>query len=641
MFIIKRFALLCLVTVLLLPSSACAEEQIAFNFNNADIRTVIKSVAHITGRNFVIDPAVKGEVTIISSETMSAEELYAIFLSVLQVHGYTAIESGNIIKVIPVVKAKQETDATAMSRRGSSPSDQTITRIYKLRYIGVQELISVLKPLVANTAYLGFHLESNTLIMVDRAANIERQVKIIESIDHDTTGKSEIITLQYASATDLVAVIASLENKANKRAGDHLQMAADARTNSILLSGDPHYILRVKAQIAHLDTPVISEGSTQVVFLRNAKAIDLVPILTGTVKAETPAGQAAPPPAKQEAIIVLADEASNALIITAPPAQMKSIQSVVRQLDIRRAQLMIEAIIAEVSVDNAEEFGIQWRSGSDVGAGNNAVLGGTNFNATGSGINAISVNPEALIHAEGLSLGFFSGTSHILGQEIINLSSLIRALSYTGNTNILSTPSLMTMDNVEAEIVVGQNVPFPTGSYTSTGSTTSTVNPFTTYERHDVGIKLKVKPQITEGDTIRLDITQEVSSVVPASFGQAAGPTTNTRTITTSVLVDDGKLLVLGGLISNDVREEEHSVPILGRIPLLGALFRYNSVNHDKRNLMVFLRPVIIREAASSSRITFDKYDYMRDLQQRHGEQQSFLLPKDEAPLLPVAGQGD
>jgi general secretion pathway protein D len=635
MSIIKRFALLCLVAVFLFPSLVCAKEEIAFNFNNTDIRTVIKSVARITGKNFIIDPKVTGEVTIISSENMSADDLYAIFLSILQVNGFTAVETGNIVKVIPVNEARQEAGTLSINSDGSSPADQTITRLYKLRYVSVLDLVAVLKPLVANTGYLGFHKESNTLIMVDRAANIERQLSIIERIDQDTSGKSEIIPLQYASATELVAVIDSLENKADKKAGEHLQLVADERTNSILLSGDPHYVLRVKAMISHLDMAVVNEGSTQVIFLRNAKAIDLVPILTGTVKGETPAGKATP--AKQASFIVQADDASNSLIITAAPAQMKSILSVIRQLDIRRAQLMIEAIIAEVSVDNAEEFGIQWRSTSDVTEDNQALLGGTNFNATGSGINQASINPMGL--GDGLSLGFLNGTTNILGTKILNLGALIRALSQTGDTNILSTPSLMTMDNEEAEIVVGQNVPFPTGSYTNTGSTgtagSSTVNPFTTYERHDVGIKLKVKPQINEGDTIRLDITQEVSSV--ASFDQTAGPTTNTRTITTSVLVDDGKLLVLGGLISDSVDETKQSVPILGSIPVLGALFRYDSSKHVKKNLMVFLRPVIIRDVANSSRITFDKYDYMRDLQQLHEERPSTLMPREQGPILEPA----
>ncbi len=639
MSIIKRFVLLCLVAVFLLPSLVYAKDEIAFNFNNADIRTVIKSVARITGKNFVIDPKVKGEVTIISSETMAADDLYAIFLSILQVNGFTAVEAGNIIKIIPVIQARQETDFPVIKKEGAAPADQIITRLYKLRYIGVQELISVLKPLVANTAYLGFHVESNTLIMVDRASNIDREVKIIQSLDHDTTGKSEIIALQYASATELVAVIDALERKANKKAGDHLQMAADDRSNSILLSGDPNYVVRVKAMIAHLDMPVISEGSTQVVFLRNARATDLVPILTGTVKGETPAGGKTAP-AKPESFMVQADEANNALIITAEPERMKTLQSVIRQLDIRRAQLMIEAIIAEVSVDKAKEFGIQWRSTSDIGSNNTAVLGGTNFNATGSGINAISADPTQLINAQGLSLGVINGTTTILGNKILNIGALIRALNQAGDTNILSTPSLMTMDNVEAEIVVGQNVPFPTGSYTNTGSTgaagTSTVNPFTTYERHDVGIKLKVKPQITEGDTIRLDIAQEVSSVASGSDSQA-GPTTNTRTITTSVLIDDGKLLVLGGLISDDVEANEQSVPILGSIPVLGALFRYDNTKHVKRNLMVFIRPVIIRDADIGSRVTFNKYDYMRDLQQTHEEIPSILMPKEQGPILPPA----
>ncbi|MDA3969918.1 MAG: type II secretion system secretin GspD [Desulfobulbaceae bacterium] len=635
---IKRLTLvvLFLVTISGLSSSAWAEEDIAFNFNNADIRSVIKSVARITGKNFIIDPRVTGEVTIVSSQTMAAADLYSVFLSVLQVHGYTAIEAGNIVKILPDALARQELSAAPVDQLGASPGDQSITKIYKLNYVPADQMVGILRPLVASTSYLAAHKQSNMLIMVDRAANINRLVKIIERIDQATSGETEIIHIQHATAAELVSVIATLEGKSDRKTGENLHLIADERTNSILLSGDAHDVLRAKALIAHLDTPSENEGSTQVVFLRYAKATDMVPILTGIIK-----GESSPDTATQSGsvqVTIQADEGNNALIITAPPLQMKSLQSVVAKLDIRRAQLMIEAVIAEVSMDNSAELGVQWRSTSEVGNDHTSVIGGTNFNAAGSGINQISANPAII--GDGLSLGFLKGTTYIEGiGEILNLGALLRVLAQTGDANILSTPSLMTLDNEEAEIIVGQNVPFPTGSYTSAGSTNSSVNPFTTYERHDVGIKLKVKPQINEGDTIRLMITQEVSSVV--SMDQSAGPTTNTRSITTSVLVDDGKLLVLGGLISDDIQEIEQRVPVLGSIPLLGLLFRYNSRKHVKRNLMVFLRPVIIRDTGVSSSITYDKYDYMRGLQQDYGENQSSLMPDEQGPILPPAGPED
>lgn len=634
---IKRLtiALLFLGAISALTATVRAEEDIAFNFNNADIRVVIKSVARITGKNFIIDPKVKGEVTIVSSETMAAPELYSIFLSVLQVHGFTAVEAGNIVKVIPAASARQEMDTLTSEGGGSTPGDLAITKLYKLRYVPADQMVGILRPLVASTSYLIAHKQSNMLIMVDRAANIQRLIQIIERIDQPTTGDTEIIHIQHAAAAELVSVIAALEGKRDPKTGDNLRLIANDRTNSILLSGDAHDVLRAKALIAHLDIPIENEGSTQVIFLRYAKAKDLVPILTGIIKGESLPGKA--PQSGLAQVTIQADEGNNALIITAAPLQMKSLQSVVGKLDIRRAQLMIEAIIAEVSIDKAAELGVQWRSTDDVGNDNTSFIGGTNFNAAGSGINQAAINPLGI--GDGLSLGFLKGTTEILGTEILNLGALLRVLSQTGDTNILSTPSLMTLDNEEAEIIVGQNVPFPTGSYTSTGSTTSSVNPFTTYERHDVGIKLKVKPQINEGDTIRLTITQEVSSVV--SMDQSAGPTTNTRSINTSVLVDDGRLLVLGGLISDDIQAIEQKVPLLGSIPLLGRLFRYNSSKHVKRNLMVFLRPVIIRDAGISSRITYDKYDYMRGLQQDYEEKRSSLTSDEQGPLLPPADDND
>jgi general secretion pathway protein D len=634
---IKRLTLvlLFLVTISGLPSSAGAEEDIAFNFNNADIRAVIKSVARITGKNFIIDPRVTGEVTIVSSQNMAADELYSVFLSVLQVHGYTAVEAGNIVKILPDALVRQELSASPVDQPGASPGDQAITKIYKLRHVPADQMVGILRPLVASTSYMAAHKQSNMLIMVDRAGNINRLVKIIERIDQATTGETEIVHLQHAAAAELVSVIAALEGKADSKTGDTLHLIADERTNSILLSGDAHAVLRAKALIAHLDTTIENEGSTQVIFLRYAKATDMVPILTGIITGGSSPGQ--PPPGGPDGITIQADEGNNALIITATPLQMKSLRSVVAQLDIRRAQLMIEAVIAEVSIDNAAELGVQWRSTSDVGNDHTSVIGGTNFNAAGSGINQATINPLGI--GDGLSLGFLNGTTEILGQTILNLGALVRVLAQTGDANILSTPSLMTLDNEEAEIIVGQNVPFPTGSYTSTGSTTSSVNPFTTYERHDVGIKLKVKPQINEGDTIRLTITQEVSSV--ASMDQSAGPTTNTRSIKTSVLVDDGRLLVLGGLISDDIQEIEQRVPLLGSIPLLGLLFRYNSRQHVKRNLMVFLRPVIIRDTGVSSRITYDKYDYMRGLQQDYGKKRRPLLADEQGPVLPPASPED
>jgi general secretion pathway protein D len=624
-----------ILALLLLPSllytELWAEENITFNFNKVDIVSLIKTVAKITGKNFIIDPKVSGEVTIVTSETMPASELYGVFLSVLQVHGFTAIEDGASVKIVPNAQAKQEALTVYNNGQGGSLRDLPVTSLYKLHYVPAEQLVTLIRPLAGSDSYLVAHKESNTVIIVDENANIKRLVRIIEQLDQPGSGETVIIPVRYASAAELVTVIGSLETKRDKSAGEHLQLMADNRTNSIVLSCEPPDLLRLKTLIASLDTEVVDEESTQVIFLRYSQAKDMVPLLIGIANGTNQAGK--PLPTAKSPVTIQADEGTNALIITAGPGAMKSMQTVIRTLDIRRDQLMIEAVIAEVSTDKAAEFGIQWRTAEKVSANRSASIGGTNFDATGSGINQVSVNPMSV--GDGLSLGFFNGTTKILGTEILNLSVLVRALDQAGDTNILSTPSLMTMDNQEAEIVVGQNVPFPTGSYTSTGSSTTAVNPFTTYERRDVGIKLKVKPQINEGNTIRLEIAQEVSSL--ASFNVNSGPITNTRSIKTTVLIDDGKLLVLGGLISDDLQETQQKVPVIGDVPLLGIPFRYNSSKHVKRNLMVFLRPVIVRDANTNSRITFDKYDYIRSQQQGYGQRRmpQTLMPNEPIPLVP------
>jgi general secretion pathway protein D len=617
-----------------------AAESVTFNFHEADIQSVIKSVAKITGKTFVVDPKVKGNVTIVSSQPMDAKAAYGVFLSILQVHDYAAVEAGSVVKIIPFAQAKQDLVAENAEAVAGQPEDRIVTQVYKLEYVQADKLVAVLRPLVTQQSYLAANKESNSIIISDRAGNIARLLRIIRRVDRDSAGDIDVVRLEHADAREVASVIESLEMKSGLVSAEQLRMAADGRTNSILLSGDGQHLLRAKALIAHLDTPVEKQGSTQVVFLRHAKAKELVPILGGLELPDggRPGAGVQPAGARQRPdVLIQADESTNALIITAPPAAMQSLQAVVRQLDIRRVQLMIEAVIAEVSTDKGAELGVQWRSTDTVNGGGSGVIGGTNFNATGLGINQANANNLAAIgNLNGLNLGFFNGTTTILGTEFINLGALVKALATDVNTNILSTPSLVTMDNEEAEIVVGQNVPFVTGSFSSIGTGTSAVNPFQTIERQDVGLKLRVKPQINEGGVIRLDIRQEVCSVVPTSSTVliAQGPTTNTRSITTSVMVEDGRILVLGGLIQDDVQESVHKVPLLGDIPLLGALFRFTSSSHEKRNLMVFLRPIIMRDSQVSSKITFDKYDHIRNRQLERDQRGIALLPGPQ-PVLP------
>ena len=643
--IIRKKLAVCIVCVMLtIPGLVGAQQdtdegnesgELTINFQEVDIRTVIKSVAKMTGRSFIVDPRVKGEVTIISSEPVADENLYDVFLAVLQVHDYAAIESDGVTKVVPLADAKNDNTIIADAET-KAPGAAMVTRLFKLQHVDAERLVPILRPLVPTKSYLAAQTDSNMLIISDRQANVERLGRIIRKIDKEKTGQFEVIKLDYATASEVVKIIEGLEGKTTRKQSDELRLIADERTNSILLSGEKNDILRARTLISHLDSPIDLEGSTQVIFLRFAKSKELAAILKG-VDVEDPTKQ--PRRAQNAAaseVNIQADEATNSLIITASPSELKNLMSVIRKLDIRRPQVMIEAIIAEVTVDKSAELGIQWRLTDLTSGTEKGVLGGTSFSGgtAAPSINELSANPGAAIGLQGFNIGYVQGTASILGNEILNIGSLLSALASDTDTNILSTPSLVTLDNEEAEIIVGQNVPFPTGSYTGAGNTTPD-NPFTTVERHDIGVKLKVVPQINEGDAVRLEITQEVSNLTRVSeLRPELGPTTNTREIRTIVMVEDGKMLVLGGLISDDVQETEQRVPLLGSLPLLGYFFRYNTTSHTKRNLMVFLKPTILRTAVSETKISFDKYDYMRRMQLDYNEDGIRLLPNDRGPVL-------
>ncbi|MEN8142812.1 MAG: type II secretion system secretin GspD [Thermodesulfobacteriota bacterium] len=629
------------------PLSAGEKDRITVNFQDVDISSVINSVSKITGRTFIVDPKVKGKVTIVASQDVPEKELYSIFLSILQVHNYAAIETNGITKIVPMDRAKHDSRKVSSGRdKTSAPPDSVITRLYKLNHIPADRLVAILRPLVPGKSYLAAEPQSNMLIISDRKAGVDRLVKIIDKIDQARSGEIEVIRLEHADAGDIVRVIEGLEGRQRpKGAPNVLRLIADERTNCVLLSGSEYELIRLRTLISHLDTPIDNEGSTRVVFLSYARAKDLLPILSGSEPVAQ--GQKGKVVAKKGSpgFNIQADEATNALVITAPPAVMKSLLAVVRKLDIRRTQVMIEAVIAEISTGDGAELGIQWRSTDITSSGENGVIGGTNFNTTSGGpnINLLSADPLGIAGLggglgtlSGFNLGYIKGSADILGTEILNLGALVTALSTDADTNILSTPSLVTMDNEEAEIVVGNNVPFATGTYTGVGGQTSDIqNPFTTYDRQDVGLKLKVTPQINKGDTIRLDIEQEVSNISPSSSTVVGLQTTTTRLFRTSVMVDDSKILVLGGLISDDIQETVQKVPLLGSIPILGWLFRYTKSVHNKRNLMVFLRPTIIRDSATGNRITFDKYDYMRRLQMERRDEGVALLPGSEPPVMP------
>lgn len=622
-------------TTLVFTPSAHAQ-TITFNLKDAEIATVIGTIAEITGKNFIIDPRVKGKTTVISSRPMSKDEAYQVFLSLLEVHGFATVEVGKTIKVVPDVNAKQSsTGVSSLDHPGVG--DEIVTQVIPVEYVIAAQLVPILRPLVPQQGHLVAYAPSNVLIISDRAANINRLVELIRRIDKPSADSEvELISLQHASAAEVVRILTSLvqQEKQDPAAQGTLEaqvMVADERTNSVLLGGDKSRRVRFRALIAHLDTPLQQEGNIHVVYLKYAKAKDMVPVLTGlgnTIEEEKKAQKGKEATKQAANLNIQADETTNAVVITAPPDVFRSLQSVIRQLDIRRAQVSVEAIIVEVTARRASELGVQWLfDGTPSG---DRPVGAVNFTA-GTSISSIAqgVATNQLDLPAGFSVGFGKFNS-----SRFNFAAFVNALSGDSSVNVLSTPTIMTMDNVEAEIKVGQVVPFVTGSYTSVAGGSSTpTNPFQTINREDVGIVLKVTPQINEGDAIKLDIEQEVSSLAPSESG--GGQITNNRSIKTTVLVADGQTVVLGGLIRDDANESQQKVPLLGDIPLLGGLFRYNSHRNEKSNLMVFIRPSIMRDAAVLNEITHDKYNYMRGKQLESAQDKGSSKIEDH-PLLPI-----
>ena len=602
------------------PTKEEKPKNITLNFAEADIRTVIDAVAKHTGRNFIIDPRVKGKVTIISQQPMDADQVYQVFLSILKVHGFAAIQGKNVTKIVPDVNAKQDAIGS-LSRPYGSQGDELVTHIIEVKYVNASQLVPVLRPLIPQRGHLAAVPSSNVIIISDSAANIARLTRIIRRIDTATGDGIEVIQLRHASASELVRILGQLQSKGPKVGNNAPKVVADERTNSLLISGDKAARLSIKALILHLDTPLDIGGNTHVVYLRNAVAKDLVTVLTGVsqqaIKAANKKGGA-----QGGGVNIQADENTNALVITAPPDVFRSLKTVINQLDIRRAQVMVEAVIAEVSYEKSRELGVQWAV--DGRAGNNAV-GLVNF-SLGTPITAY-----ANLESPPNPIGFNIGLGDLTGSN--KIAALITALAGDSQTNILSTPTLVTLDNEEAEIVVGQNVPFVTGSFSGTGTGGSTPsNPFNTISRRDVGLTLKIKPQINEGDAIRLDVMQEVSSLSPSSA--AADIITNKRSIKTSVMIDDGKILVLGGLVKDDLLEQEQKVPGLGDIPLLGWLFRYQCTTKVKTNLMVFLHPTIMKDAKMAMALTSGKYNFIRAKQLMMKEEGLRLMDDEETPLM-------
>lgn len=637
----RKSALTLLISLACLGSAAAAPRGgVSLNFVNADIESVVKAMGEMTGQTFVLDPRVKGVLNITSPRPVSAATAYDIFLAALRMQGYAAVESGGVVRVLPEADARFYAVPTAS--RGGKRGGVMASRVFTLRHESATQLLPVLRPLVGANSAINAEAGSNTLVVADYADNLERLARVIENLDVPSADEPVLLPLQHAIASDIAALVGRLYP--TSAAGDEinrLDVGVDVRSNSLILRGrDRSLISRVRNLVAGLDVPTSVAGNVHVLYLKNAEAVTMAETLRRIVAADaaspttttaatgtagtTATGTTTTTGRSTTTVeagpgMVQADAASNALIITAPEAVFKNLKAVVERLDVRRAQVLVEALIVEISADKAAEFGIQWAGATGANGSGNQVFGV--FGTSGSSnIGAVAVNP--LLAASGFSVGVFNDKS---------LGVLARALETEAGANILSTPTLLTLDNEEARISVGSNVPFLTGQYAVTGSTTS-ASPFSTYERKDVGLVLKVKPQISEGGTVRLQISQEVSKLRPS-----ADPTlsaTDKRSIDSTVLVDDGQIVVLGGLIDDQVSDAEDRVPLLGDIPGLGHLFRYNSRKHSRTNLMVFLRPQVVRDAATAAQVSHKRYDYIRGQEVAAAPRHKPLLPDVEVPLL-------
>ena len=638
-------------------------EPITLNFVNAEIEAVARTMATITGRNVVVDPRVKGVMTLTTERPVTPAVAYNQFLATIRLQGFTVVEVSGLDKVVPEADAKLQGGGVAVGAvPGGAPGNQIVTQIFRLNFESANNLVAVLRPLISPNNTINVNPGNNSLVITDYADNLRRIGRIIAALDVSNATDVEIIPIKHAIASDLAPLVLRLIEAPAGVGGVPSQapdasfrttLVAEPRSNALILrAANPARVALVKSLVEKLDQPTSGGngnlGNIYVVYLKNAEAakiaVTLRAALSGDVRtaavsapsglpgqAGAAAGQAASLPVTGGQI--QADTSTNSLIITAPEPQYRQIRAVIDRLDVRRAQVFVESLIAEVNAEKAAEFGIQWQG--LIGQNGDANVGvlGTNFRIGGTNIISLAASAAsggAVTPSAGLNVGIAQRTN-----GLYVLGFLARYLQTNGDGNILSTPNLLTLDNEEAKIVIGQNVPFVTGSFTNTGGNTNTVNPFQTIERKDVGLTLKVKPQISENGTVRLTISQEVSSVQASTAGAANGPTTNKRSIDTNVLVNDGSIVVLGGLLQDEYSGNQEKVPGLGDIPIFGNLFKSETRSRKKTNLMVFIRPVVVRDATSTDALTIDRYDQMRGKQQDAQPVPSVAIPINEGPVLP------
>jgi general secretion pathway protein D len=686
-------------------SSVHPGEPVTLNFANAEIEAVARTMATITGRNVVVDPRVKGQLTLITERAVTPAAAFQQFLAALRLQGFTVVESAGLYKVVPEADAKLQGGSVSVSQGGAAGpgGGQIVTQIFKLNYENAANLVPVLRPLISPNNTINVNPGNNSLVITDYADNLQRLARIVAAMDVSNASDIEIIPLKNAVATDLAPLVARLIDGGSAAAPAAAQgqtdtsfkttLLAEPRSNALILrAANPARVAQVRALVDKLDQPhapgsSAASGNIHVVYLKNADATKLATTLraamaaagggSGAASSSSPAsiglstsansgltsntssnvglsagaasglGMGAssgsgtssnqPSPGGQ----IQADPTTNSLIITAPEPQYRQLRTVIDKLDGRRAQVLVESLIVEVSTNKLAEFGIQWQS--VIGRSGDGVVGAIGTNSSTSGANIIGLTAGILqggTAAAAAAAGLGGGLNLALAPRVNGqyyLGALANFLQNSGDANVLSTPNLMTLDNEEAKIVIGNNVPFPTGSYANTGGNTGAVNPFTTVERKDVGLMLRVRPQINENGTVKMAIYQEVSKIDSATLKDPNGPTTSKRSIESNVLVDDGSIIVLGGLLEDSYSQAEDKVPLMGDIPVVGNLFRSENRSRKKTNLMVFLRPVVVRDAAASDALMLDRYDAIRALQQATQPAPSTVLQSvSGAPVLPA-----
>ena len=653
-------------------------DPVTLNFVNTDIGAVVATLARFTGRSFVVDPRIKGELTLVSEAPVAPDAAYAMLLSALRMQGFAVIDIDGVSRVVPEADAKLQASpviGAAAAGDAAPRGGEIITRIFPMRYESAEAMVGLLRPMIAPNNTISAFPGNNSLVITDYADNLDRIAEVIAGIDTPVALTSDYLPVRHGVALDVAAIASQLLDAQARDANEKVTVIADPRTNSLLVSArSPERLDLARALIARIDIPQSRTGNLHVVNLRNAQATQLAEVLRGALTGQGGGGDLASNALSTASSMGLgganslssdstettgtrsrnasdmrsvafsaggatiqADPTTNTLIISAPPPLYRSLREVIDLLDQRRAQVLVEALVVEMNAENAAEFGIQWMAGGDhINDGGTSFIGGANLGGSGVTIGRGPTSIDAL--GQGLSLGVIRGTVDILGTQVINLGVLARALRRQSGTNVLSTPNLMTLDNEEASIIVGRRVPFVTGRYTTSGDGAS--NPFQTVEREDVGLTLRIRPQISEGGTVKLALYQEVSSIDTVASLTTDGLVTRKRALDTNVLVDDGQIIVLGGLLEDTVDHGTSEVPVLGSIPVLGRLFRYDTNNRTQTNLMVFLRPHIVRTSADAASLTLDRYNYMR-ASQTHLPRDTMnqLLPDISRTPLPVLEQ--